>query len=175
MRDWEKIGILEPNQGKYGVISEAIRLLAEELQGEKPNLITVFSPLSIAVKLADEDLVKETMKKEPELMCKVLENITQTNINFTKYCVSVGGDSLYFPTQTANYTMVSDEEFEQFELGYDIKFLQAIEKDVRFRILHMHGDNLRIESADRFPVEVLNWADGRTVPPVPLSLGKRYF
>ncbi len=175
IRDWKNIRPLEPEKGKYGTVAKAIQILGEYVKREKPNLITVFSPLSVAQKLATEEVLKETMIKEPHLLEEVLEHIAKTNIDFIRYCASLGGDGVYFPTQTANYSFVDDGQFERFELKYDQEILNTIKDTVKFRILHLHGDAIRIKEADRFCVEILNWADRRTVPGVSLKEGKKYF
>ncbi len=175
IQEWKNIKTLAPEQGRYGTAARAIHIMGKYVKGEKPNLITVFSPLSIAQKLAPEGVLKETLIKEPDILEGVLERIAETNINFIRYCASLGGDGVYFPTQTANYSFVDDGQFERFEFKYDQKILNAIEDTVKLRILHLHGDDIRIKEADRFSVEILNWADRRTVPSISLQEGKKYF
>jgi uroporphyrinogen decarboxylase len=197
--DWKKIRVLDPESGKYGLVAEAVGMLSREVRGQKPNLITAFSPLTMAQKLAAEGVLEETMQREPALLEDVLERIARTTIGFIRLCAARGGDALYFATQTANTSFVNDDQFARWELAYDNLILNETIKDsaasggvsgqwqvsaprgaelyparlngLEFRILHLHGDYIRIRDADRFHVEVLNWADRRAIPVTPLSEG----
>lgn len=173
--EWERIAKLDPSEGSLGEIAKACRLLADAYGGSKPNLVTAFSPLTLAQKLSGDEVLLDSILHRPQVLEQALERIADTVIDFIHHCLDAGGDSLYFSTQTANDDPFDEETYLRFEKPYALKVLRAVKPRLRFSIFHMHGDHIRIGNAGDFPVDILNWADRRTVPAVPLSAGRRYF
>jgi uroporphyrinogen decarboxylase len=145
------------------------------LKGSKLNLATAFSPLTLAQKIAGEEILLKTMRNVPELLHSTLTILSDTMIDFINHCVDCGADGLYFATQTASFNLISLEEARMFEDYYNLKVLNAVRSRLQVVILHLHGDHIMIKGFDSYPIDVLNWADKRTVPPVPLSEGGKYF
>jgi uroporphyrinogen decarboxylase len=50
--DWSKLEVLKPDEGVLGEQLKAIELIAGGLKGSAPLLMTIFTPISIAAKLA---------------------------------------------------------------------------------------------------------------------------
>lgn len=173
--DWAKIRRLDPQAGKYESIAKAIKGLSKYLEGSKLNLATAFSPLTLAQKVAGNDVLLETMRNYPDLLKNTLDVFADTMIDFIQNCINNGADSLYYCTQTATYNLITDEEAQTFEKKYSIKVLNAVKSQLKAVILHLHGDNIMIRHFEDYPIDVLNWADRRTVPSVPLSEGMKYF
>lgn len=175
IEDWDKIKYLKPDEGHLGQIAEAIGRLSEYLNGSKINLITVFSPLTLAQKVAGADVVRLTINREPQVLKRVLDIFADTMIDFILHCIEKGGDGLYYCTQTVNYAFISSQEAEEFEKPYSLKILNAVREKLKVTILHLHGDQIIFEHFNDYPIDVLNWADRRTNPPVPLETGLKKF
>lgn len=173
--DWEKVRRLDPKTGRYASIAEAVKGLSEYLKGSKLNLATAFSPLTLAQKVAGSGVLLETMRKHPDVLKSALDVFADTMTDFIRNCIDSGADGLYYCTQTATYNLITEEEAEKFEKPYSLKILNAIRPRLKAVILHLHGDNIMIGHFRDYPIDVLNWADRRTVPPLPLSEGARYF
>lgn len=172
LADWEELPELNPETGRLGAVARATGLLSRWLSNRKPILITAFSPLNIAEKLAGASLLRETMKRDPELLKHALEIITNTTIRFIRCAAQQGGNALYFATQTANYQL-SDRQFATFAKPYDERILQSVRPQLLFSILHLHGDDLRKELFSAYPVDVVHWADRRTRPAITLAEGRQ--
>ncbi len=173
--DWEKIGRLDPEAGRYGSIAGAIKGLGEYLKGSKLNMATAFSPLTLAQKCAGDDVLLDTMRNHAEILKTALDVFADTMIDFINHCADNGADSLYFATQTATKNLITGEEAALYEKCYSLKVLSAVRPRMQAIFLHLHGDNIMIDHFEEYPIDVLNWADRRTVPPVPISEGIKYF
>lgn len=173
--EWDCLRPLDPERGRLGEMADAIGRLHRTLGTSRPNLITAFSPLTIAQKLSGTDVLTRSLNENQAMLENALTVISDTVIDFIIHCADRGGDALYFSTQTANRCLLDDEQFERFELQYDLRILQTVRSRLAFTILHLHGDDIRIQDASRFGVDVLNWADRRTVPKVSLSAARKVF
>ncbi|MDR2296219.1 MAG: hypothetical protein LBD95_05420 [Clostridiales Family XIII bacterium] len=171
--DWARIKAPAPDAKRSADIIKATGLLAAEYGKDKPVLITAFGPLTIAEKLAGTDLLKRTITEAPSLLEEALETIASSVAAFVRAnanAANAGIPALYYATQTANEDIVPDARlYDRFEKGPDARLLDSIKKDVVFKLLHLHGNRLKKEAFTDLPVDVINWADRRTDPPVPLS------
>ena len=175
IEDFGKLAFPDVEGGHYAKIAEAVSGLAEYLQGRKLNLITAFSPMTLAQKLAGNELVRKGIEEAPDEFHILLSRLADFMTDFIRSCIRHGGTGLYFATQSATYDLLTDEEFEVFEKPYDLRILQEIREEIDTSILHLHGDRIMIRSFEDYPIDILNWADRRTVPKVPLKTGAEYF
>lgn len=172
LRDWEKIRPLDPETGSLGEIARANRLLIRETGDRKPVLITAFSPLTIAEKLAGKALLQKTADEEPELLQPVLAAIVKTMSDFIRFSNDGGNNSLYFATQTANHEWLTDDQFRQLGQAHDLALLTSVRHELHFTILHLHGDQLRVSPFADYPVDIVHWADRRSTPELSLAAAK---
>ena len=75
--DWARIKPLDPGAGALGRELEAIRLIRQGRHDDAPILHTVFSPLTVARKLAG-DRVRGDLRAAPEAVGPALEAIAET-------------------------------------------------------------------------------------------------
>lgn len=160
---WPKLARLDPRQGAYGQEVEAIRLAAAELKDSVPILQTIFSPLTTAVKLAGERAYAH-LRTQPDLLKAGLEIITDVTIRFTQACLEAGAHGVFFATQNASYRLLSEAEYREFGLHYDLQVLNAIRGQTRLNMLHVHGEDIMFDLATTYPVEMINWHDRITWP-----------
>jgi uroporphyrinogen decarboxylase len=130
---------------------------------EIPYVQTIFSPLSVAKKLAGPQ-VFDDLREHPDLVHQALESITETTVNFVKANISAGVAGFFFATQCATTDFVTEKEYDEFGVRYDLKVLEAANQDTFMNILHIHGPNIFFKKLSSYPVNCLNWHD-RWVPP----------
>lgn len=170
--DWARVGPLNVRRGVLGEHLEALRLIGEGLGGQAPYLMTVFTPLSIAGRLAPSpEAMIAYLREEPALVHMALEAITETFIGFVKECLAQGASGIFFATTDwATYDRLTDEEYARFGRPYDIRLLEAA-SGAEFNMLHVcRGRNMLPSLAD-YPVHAFNW-DASDATNVGLSQGK---
>lgn len=159
-KEWTK---LEPlpgyfgNHGKYVLLARQVK---KQLKGEEiPFIQTIFSPLTTAKKLAGPK-VFEHMRSHPEYLHQALAAITETTINFVKLNIEEGVDGFFFATQCANKEWVTEDEYEEFGVKYDLQVMDSYKDITYFNVLHIHGDNTMFEKlATKYPCNCINWHD----------------
>lgn len=171
--DWRRIRALDPGAGALGRELEALRLIVAGKTDDVPVLHTVFSPLTIARKLAGERLA-EDLHANPKAVLEALEAITETLIRYEQAAITSGADGVFFASQTGSPDVMRKVDKLEFGLPYARRALESLEGRSSFTLLHLHGPHVYFdELAGALPVNAVNWHDRRTPPA--LAEGQRRF
>ncbi len=161
--DWARLAPLDPGAGALGRELEAVRLIVRGRHDDAPVLFTLFSPLTIARKLAGDRLA-EDLRSCPEAVEPALEVITETVARYARAALEAGADGFFFATQNASRDAVTEAEFTRFEGPYMERILRKLAGGPGFTMLHVHGRDVLFDRCSRLPVAVLNWHDRITAP-----------
>ena len=160
---WRRLAELAPEEGALGRELETIRLVARGLGGETPFMMTIFSPLTLAYKLAGEGIV-EHLRRQPAALHAGLETITRTTARYARAALEAGADGLFFATQLATSRWLTPAEYDEFGVRYDLAVLEAVTGRSAITVLHLHGQDVFFDLADRYPVQAVSWHDRETPP-----------
>ena len=161
--DWARIRPLDPGTGALGRELEALRLIVNGKSDDAPVLHTIFSPLTIARKLAGDQLAADLVQS-PTAVLQALEIITDTVIAYTKATVEAGADGFFVATQTGSPDVMSRENKSRFGLLYLRRVLESLSGKSDFTLLHIHGKDIYFDEMAALPAHALNWHDRVTSP-----------
>ncbi len=142
---------------------EAIRLTRRELGPDWPMVMTIFSPLTLAYKLAGERLV-EHLQAAPDAVHVGLRVLTAVTTAFAHAALDAGADGLFFASQWICGGFCTREKYKEFGLDYDLEVLEGVSERSRITILHLHGADVFFDLAEDYPVDALSWHDRETAP-----------
>lgn len=165
--DWAAINPLDPGAGALGRELEAVRLIAAGRRDDAPILHTIFSPLTIASKLAG-GRVQEDLRTHPDAVRPALEAITRTVERYAMAALAAGADGLFLATQAATPESFTDAESAQFDEPGLGRILQSVGHRSAFTLLHVHGKDIYFDRLAALPAHAINWHDRVTTP----SLGE---
>jgi uroporphyrinogen decarboxylase len=171
--DWKTIQPLDPEKGALGRELRCLRQVVKGRPDDAPVLQTLFSPLSIAKKLADEERFLADLRERPALIHRALEVITETMSRYAAVCLQSGGDGIFFATQVASSGLLTPDEHRTFAEPYDRQVLEQVDGRSPFSVLHVHGLDIPFDVMAAYPVPAINWHDRRT-PPSLRDAQKRY-
>ena len=156
--DLERIRAVDPASGALGEQLEALRLIGDGLAGDVPFVQTVFSPLSVVGRLAqDRSIIRRWMAEAPNALHGALEAITETLAGYTKLALDAGADGIFFPTtEWGTYDALTDEEYELFGRAYDLRVLKAAD-GADFNIFHVCRAHNMLDKLIDYPAAVINW------------------
>lgn len=160
--DWPAIRRLDARQGAFGRELKQIAKVCTELGPDVPVLATVFSPLTIAQKLAGT-AYRSHLQTHPALVQAALSAISATMAAFIREALNVGCAGVFFATQESSTKCVSTETYLEFGKPYDLEVLDAASGGW-FNVIHMHGDDVMFDVLKNYPVTALNWHIGETPP-----------
>ncbi len=162
--DLEALRLLNVHAGVYGRELKALSLLRAELGDEELILETVFSPLNTLHRLAG-DFFFTAMREFPTQFRSALRIVTEVTTQFSRAALDFGADGLFFATQMAQPSVLSEEEFRTWGVPYDLDVLDALRGHTDFLLLHIHGDEIYFHLlAETYPVDAINWHAGTAEP-----------
>ena len=168
--DWARLQPLDPGAGALGRELDAVRLIRTGRADDAPILHTLFSPLTIARKLAG-DRVRDDLRAEPAPVLAALEVITETMTRYARAALEAGADGVFFATQTATPEFITADEHARWDAPYARRVLEATAAASGVTLLHIHGRDIYFDQLAELPVHAVNWHD-RVTPPA-LGDGKR--
>jgi uroporphyrinogen decarboxylase len=161
--DWARIKPLDPGAGALGRELEAIRLIRQGRPDDAPILHTVFSPLTVARKLAG-DRLRGDLRTAPEAVGPALEAIAETMSRHSAAALEAGADGLFFATQTSCLGVFSRDESARWEVPYAQRVLERGARGSTLTVLHLHGPDVYFDLLAGLPVHAINWHDRLTAP-----------
>ncbi|OGC74950.1 MAG: hypothetical protein A2145_06110 [candidate division Zixibacteria bacterium RBG_16_40_9] len=156
--DWERLNVLNPTQGAFGEQLQALSLIKKGLKDTVHFVETVFTPLSIAGDLVeDEKMLIQDLKENPKLIHQALEIITETFEKFVAEILNAGASGIFLATtQWASANYVTKEEYLEFGRPYDLRILKAAQ-GAELHILHVCEPNNFLELFVDYPAHIINW------------------
>jgi uroporphyrinogen decarboxylase len=162
--DWELLGPVDVERGFNGVMLDAVQATRARLYSNVPLLQTIFSPLSIAMKLSNGRAV-EYLSSHPDLLQGALKIITSVTTSVLQRSIERGADGVFFASQCADSSVMSEKSYRESALPFDLEVLSALPGDA-FLMIHLHGAQPMLDLHDSYPVGMLNWHDRRFGPPL---------
>ncbi len=173
IEDWTG---LRPRDPSAPALARELRCLKAVCAGkgdDAPVLQTIFSPFTVARKVAGPDLTRETMLRDPGCLHAAMDVITATAEAYVGSCLEAGADGVFFATQAATPEVLTPEAHRQFVEPYDLRLIAAARRREAIVLLHLHGDRPYLAGlAAAYPVQALNWHDRRTSPSLAEALGQ---
>ena len=162
--DWARIARLAPDAPALGRELRHLTGLTAAFGGRKPVLATVFSPLTVAHKMAGDALERD-IQANPQLVLDALERIALTMADFTRTALATGCAGVFFAVQDADPAIFDDAAYAKFGEPFDRIVLDAAAA-AWFNVVHMHGERILFDRLKTYPVSALNWHIGEAEPHV---------
>jgi uroporphyrinogen decarboxylase len=168
---WPRLEQLDVKKGYLGEQIKAVHLVARRIQNSAPILMTVFSPLTTALKLAGDRIFAD-LRLHPEEFKRGLQIIAETTARFSQESLSAGAHGLFFATQCDTYRMLSEAEYQKYGMPYDRIVLDAVREESEILLLHAHGHDIMFDLVAGYPVDAINWHDRITSPALKEARGR---
>ena len=161
--DWARIKPLDPGRGALGRELEALRLILRGRSDDVPVLHTVFAPLTIARKLAGDQL-NHDLRDHPTAVMGALDAITETVIHYVAEVGKVGADGIFYASQMASRDVMAEGDHSRFSMPYSWRVLESLDGSPMWTMLHVHGRQIYFDRSATLPVAAMNWHDRLTAP-----------
>jgi uroporphyrinogen decarboxylase len=160
---WDALPAVSPERGVLGDQVAMAGHVRAALGPDVPIIQTIFSPLTMAAKLAGGTL-RGALLEDEDALRRVLARLAADVVAFGDACLDIGVDGFFFATQLANAPSLPRDVYARLGEPYDLEILEALRPRAWLQVLHLHGQEPFFELADRYPVDVVNWEDRETRP-----------
>jgi uroporphyrinogen decarboxylase len=168
--EWRSLTTLSSTAGSYGRALEAIKLLTGQLDKEDaPVLMTVFSPLTIAYKLAGDALLDHLQNYATDVHIG-LATIAETTSRFADVVLEAGADGIFFASQLSRADILTEEMCQAFVIRYDLIALERVKSQPAPLVLHLHGANPHFTTVNQYPAHAVSWHNHETGPTIEEAL-----
>lgn len=168
--DWRDLAGLNPTDGIYGEVLEAVTLIKNQLTAEDaPVLMTIFSPMTIAYKLAGETLFEHLQDYATDVHIG-LATIAETTYRFASASLAAGADGIFFASQLSREDMLTEDECQTYVVRYDLIALEHIKSLPVPLVLHLHGKNPYFDTVNQYPAHAVSWHSHETSPSIEEAL-----
>jgi uroporphyrinogen decarboxylase len=162
--DWRNLTTLSSTAGSYGQTLEVIKLLTTQLdKDDAPVLMTVFSPLTLAYKLAGDALL-DHLQNYPTDVHIGLATIAETTSRFADISLEAGADGIFFASQLSRADLLTEEMCQTFVIRYDLIALERVKSQPVPLVLHLHGANPHFATVNQYPAHAVSWHNHETGP-----------
>ena len=169
--DWSKMPILSEKWWEPSLY--LLKRLVQETKSEALIIQTLYSPYQVAKQAVPWNVLVEHVRQDPEAVCRGMENVTLSLVNFVQAAARLGVDGFYTCTQGGETNRIADRTlFQRTIKAFDMMLYKETAQLVPYNIMHICDyDGTYEDFSARFldyPGKVVNVplaADGK-----PLSL-----
>lgn len=162
--DWERLPVLNPNEGWLAEHLQSVRLIRAALGPDIPIIQTLFSPLTVAHKLSLHVPFENSVRSHRLALEAGLRAIAEGTKRFAAATLDAGADGFFFATQEANRDTLSEDDFLALGKRYDREILDAVADRASFVMLHVCRTNILADLVADYPVNAMNWDHHHTRP-----------
>ncbi len=139
IEDIEKLKDYDLNEGRIGVVCEAIKILSEKYGDELPIMGSMLGPFSLAQHMNGDDWFMAIMTDE-EFGFALMELTTEFNIAYAKKMAENGADTMVIIDPTASAMLIGDEFYQKFVVPAHKKIVDTMREMNVATVLHICGD-----------------------------------
>ena len=146
-----------------------IRLLRERLGNDYPLVLTLFSPMTYAIRFMGKERAIAECRKNPLVFGEGLGTIASNLRRLMVGAIESGASGIFFSCMGATTADFTRQEYLKFALPYDVDALQGAVGGW-LNIVHVHADpaqtddQLYFDIFTDYPVSVMSWSDRLTGP-----------
>ena len=146
-----------------------IRALRSRLGSDYPILLTLFSPLTYALRFMGKQKAIAEARKNPDPFEEGLGTIAANLRRLMEAAIEAGASGIFFSCMGATTADFTREEYARFGRPYDLHALEGAGNGW-LNTVHVHadpdqvGDQIYFEDFTDYPISVMSWSDRVTGP-----------
>ena len=146
-----------------------IRALRSRLGSDYPILLTLFSPLTYALRFMGKQRAIAEARKNPEPFEEGLGTIAANLRRLMEAAIETGASGIFFSCMGATTADFTREEYARFGRPYDLHALEGAGNGW-LNTVHVHADpdqnsdQIYFEDFTDYPIPVVSWSDRITGP-----------
>lgn len=146
-----------------------IRLLRAQLGKDHPLILTIFSPLTYAMRWIGREKIVQAVRQDAQAFEQGLAVIADNLRRLLSAAIEAGASGIFFSCMGATNRLFTRAEYARIGRPFDLQALADTGKGW-LNIVHIHadpeqeGDEIYFEDFTDYPVQVISWSDRLTGP-----------
>ncbi len=146
-----------------------IQTLRSQLGADYPLILTLFSPLTYALRFMSKQRAIAEARRDPGPFEEGLGTISANLRKLMEAAIDAGASGIFFSCMGATNADFTPEEYERFGSPYDFHALEGAQKGW-LNVVHVHadpdqaGDQIYFNLFTNYHVQVVSWSDRLTGP-----------
>ncbi len=161
--DWARLAPADCSRGALAVRLACIARVAAAVGATHPVLETVFTPLTVAGKLAGEALPR-LAEEGPAALEAALARLTDELVAYTLAAVKAGVRGVFLANQMLQREKLSAAAYARFGTPWDEAYLARVRPHLELVAHHLHGEGVLFDVGARLDADLLSW-HCRSTPP----------
>lgn len=148
-----------------------IRALRERLGPDYPLILTLFSPLTYALRFMGKQKAIAEARSDPDPFCEGLGTVAANLRKLMQAAIEEGASGIFFSCMGATSADLTPDEYERFGRPYDLLALEGASAGW-LNTIHVHADpeqtndQIYFEQFTNYPVAAISWSDRLTGPAI---------
>jgi uroporphyrinogen decarboxylase len=155
--DWTELRSLDPERGELAKQIECTRQVVNAMGDETPVIVTVYSPLAQASRLAGDQTFIRHLRKNPDRVRTGMNILTESTLLFVEALRSLGVAGICYVIEHADYDIFSESEYDLIGLPYDRKILETLPTGFWFNLVHLRGNSPMLRFVSSYRAQALSW------------------
>jgi uroporphyrinogen decarboxylase len=157
--DWAKMPVLPEKWFDPAIY--LLKNLIKEVKKDALIIQTLYSPYQMAKQAVPWNLIVDHVKEDAESVCRGMENITLSIMNFVNAASRAGVDGFYMCSQGGEANRIADlNHFNRVIKNFDMILYKEVCQNVSFNIMHLCDydgayENFSLRFQD-YPGQVVN-------------------
>lgn len=166
--DWTELRSLDPQRGELGKHLAVIGQLTATLNPtDHPILMTVYSPLAQAARLAGPARLVRDLRLRPDRLRSALNILTENTLRFFQALARTPIAGIRYVTEYADHNQLSEAEYSIFGLPYDLKLFSELAPRWWFNLLSIQGTLPMFTLFQDAPLHAIQWHTTTAQPDIP--------
>lgn len=153
--DWSELKPLDLDAGWIGQTLSCAQRIADQMRGERPILMTVFSPLTQARILRGPEGFQADLQSHPDELWAGLRVLKQNTQNLIDRLFPLNLDGIFYAIQDCGSPGLVASPLYSRVLDLDRALLER--GDYWLNMLHLHGPIDSMDPYLEYPVSILHW------------------
>ncbi len=160
--DLQNLTVLTRENPVFNREMKIARSIKRHYKERKPVISTIFNPLTSLQELMSRgksDKLMDMILFCPGAVKHALKKITETIKNYVDFLIEEAHiDGIFLANQYMSSKIITERQFEEFCLPYDMELMSHIKERTWFNILHVHGESsLMFREALKYDVQAYSW------------------
>lgn len=146
-----------------------IRALRQRLGADPPLILTLFSPLTYALRFMGKQKALAELRRDPSAFGEGLDIIAANLRKLMGGAIEAGASGIFFSCMGATTADLTREEYANYARPHDLHALEGAAGGW-LNIVHVHADpaqendEIYFESFTDYPISTISWSDRLTGP-----------